>query len=229
MRHETLRCEVKLEVSDDSVGTIEGYGSVFGNVDSYGDVVAKGAFKESLKLWRTRNKLPPMLLQHGGGMFGGANDMVPIGKWDAMEEDDHGLRVKGHLIALDTDRARAVYAAIKEDTLDGLSIGFVPKQIKLGTKDSDPARTIQKVDLWEVSLVTYPANPAARVESVKSSSEYTERDLELILRDAGFTRKDAQTVITKGFRALRDSALEAAEGRLMSPKEASRYKSLFAA
>jgi HK97 family phage prohead protease len=190
-------------------GSFEGYGSVFDVVDSYGDAIEKGAFKDTLRSWRLKSKTPPMLLQHGGwGM--GATDMVPIGKWDAMEEDDHGLYVKGHLLAMDTERSKQVYAAMKEGALDGLSIGFVTKEVRMGEKPSEPARTLTAVDLWEVSIVTFPANGEARVGAMKADADMTEREFESFLRDAGFTRRDAQCIISRGFAALRDSALEPA-------------------
>lgn len=225
-----FRCplEVKAAADGDEPGTFEGYGSVYNVLDSYGDIVVKGAFEDTLKAWKAKGKLPPMLLQHGGGMFGGsALDAVPIGKWEEMREDDTGLFVKGRLLAMDTDRGRTIYAAAKDGGLDGLSIGFTPKQVKVGTKPTEPARTLQKVDLWELSLVVWPANPDSLVESVKSAREYTERDLETILRDAGFSRKDAQIVISKGFRALRDSAPEM--DRLLSDAEKRAYLRQFAA
>ncbi len=225
MRKETKAIATTLELKlapGVAAGTFSGYGSVFGNVDSYGDVVAKGAFRDTLREWKTKGKLPPMLLQHGGGFFGGAaGDLVPIGVWDEMKEDDHGLLVSGHLIAMETERAKQVYAAMQEGALDGLSIGFRVKQAKLGTKPEEPVRTLQKIDLAEVSVVTFPANGAATVDAVKSVDDWTERELEGLLRDAGFSRRDAQIVIAKGFRALRDSAPEM--GRLLSPDEKQAY------
>ena len=68
-------------------GTFSGYGAIFGNTDSYGDVIERHAFKETLRTWEDKGKWPPMLLQHGGGFLGGADDMLPIGKWNSMEEN----------------------------------------------------------------------------------------------------------------------------------------------
>ena len=97
-----LPIEVKFAGSA-SEGTFSGYGAVFGNRDSYGDVIDKGAFKSTLREWEEKGKLPPMLLQHGGGIFGGgADDMLPVGKWTAMEENARGLKVEGQLFALGT-------------------------------------------------------------------------------------------------------------------------------
>jgi HK97 family phage prohead protease len=211
MSREYLSVPFEIKAAADDAGVFEGYGSVFGNVDLGGDVVAHGAFAKSLETWQAKNKLPKMLLQHGGGGFlsGPApDDLVPIGKWEAMSEDSHGLHVKGRLFRLETDRSKSVYAAMKEGELDGLSIGYFPRETVKGKTKEDPERTIKRADLLEVSVVTFPMNTAARVEGVKSALEYTEREIEGILRDAGFSRKEAQTFIAKGFRALRDSAPE---------------------
>ena len=159
-----------LEVKFADVGTpgaFEGYGAVFGNVDSYGDVIQKGAFKESLREWKAGKRLPPMLVQHGGwGM--GDMDGLAIGKWESMEEDDHGLLVSGRLINLDTERGKTIHGAMKEGVLDGMSIGYRAKEFALGTKPTEPRRTLKKIDLVELSVVQMPANGKARVRSVKS-------------------------------------------------------------
>ena len=198
--------EVRALDSSAGPGAFEGYGSVFGVTDSYGDVVAKGAFKKTLKTWTSqRGKFPPMLLQHGGGgFFGGSSalDQVPVGKWDEMREDDTGLYVRGHLIALDTDAGKRVHAAMTEGELDGLSIGFVPREVAYGKPNTEePARTLKAVDLWEVSLVTYPANDDARVTQVKSGVELSEREFEQwLIREGGFSREHAKAIVAKGFR-----------------------------
>mgnify|MGYP001172534430 FL=1 len=189
-------CEIKVEETSDKVGTLQGYGAVFGNVDSYGDVIERGAFAETLKEWEERGKLPPMLLQHGGGFLGSADDMLPIGKWTKMREDRKGLWVEGELFALDTERGRYIYEGLKAGVLDGLSIGFMVRESKLGTKPSEPARTLTNIDLWEVSIVTFPANPKARVTGVKAFTQEDVRLLQAILRDEGFSHKDTATVIS---------------------------------
>lgn len=198
--------EMRALESSAGPGAFEGYGSVFNVVDSYGDVVAKGAFKKTLKTWTSdRGKFPPMLLQHGGGMFsGGAEDMVPVGVWDEMREDDTGLYVKGRLLALDTDLGKRVHAAMTAGALDGLSIGFVTREVAYGKQGTDePARTLKAVDLWEVSLVTYPANDDARVTQVKSGVDMTEREFEQwLIHEGRFSRDQAKAIVAKGFRQV---------------------------
>lgn len=215
----TLR-EVKFSASDPDVqvGTFSGYGAVFGNVDAYGDVIRRGAFKDTLRDWRKKGKYPPMLLQHGGGYFGGtSDDLVPIGKWTNMQEDDTGLAVEGELFGLSTDRGTYIYESMKAAVLDGLSIGYIPVAVEYGTSKEDPARTLTKIDLMELSVVTFPANSDARIDAVKAAVDITERDFERWLtRDAGLSRSEAIVVINSGFKALkakRDAGPEVSELR----------------
>lgn len=208
--------DVRALTADESPGAFEGYGSVFGVADSYGDVVAKGAFKRTLREWKQeRGKYPPMLLQHGG-WFGGAEDLVPVGVWDEMREDDTGLYVKGRLLALDSDLGKRVHAAMVAGALDGLSIGFQTRDVAYGKDGTDePARTLKAVDLWEVSLVTYPANSDARVTQVKSGVELSEREFEeWLIRQGGFSRSQAKAIVAKGFRQI------AREARVPDQREA---------
>lgn len=201
--------EVKFASADDATATGEmifsGYGAVFGNVDSYGDVIQKGAFKDTLREAKKSNNWPAMLMQHGGwGM--GADDMTPVGIWTSMEEDDTGLKVSGKLA--DTDRGVEAYKLMKmtpRPAITGMSIGYFTKEFILGNKPEEPRRTLKKVDLIEVSLVTFPANGKARVQSVKSAQNI--RIAEQALRDAGFSRTDAKAILAEGFKAapLRDA------------------------
>lgn len=200
--------EVKFaEGAEAKAGTFTGYGAIFGNLDAYGDVIQKGAFKATLKDWRKRHgKLPKMLLQHGG-MFLTDTCGIPIGKWTAMEEDDTGLRVEGELLALDTDLMKRVYAAMKAGELDGLSIGYVAREpVVYGTKPDEPRRTLKKVDLWEVSVVTFPANDEARVGAVKGAPHQNDiRSFERFLRDeGGFSCAAAKAIAAHGFKAASD-------------------------
>ena len=182
-------------------GIVKGYGSVFGNIDSHGDVIEKGAFKETLREWETQGKYPPMLLQHGGGMFGGDSmSGVPIGVWTSMEENAKGLKVEGELLAMDTDDIKRVYAAMKRQALDGLSIGYDVKESISGTKPGEPRRRLTAIDLWELSVVTFPSNDRARVGSVKAAEIRTIRDFESFLRDAGFSHSQAKSIAARGFR-----------------------------
>lgn len=193
--------EVKLAGGADAM-TFEGYGAVFGNVDSYGDVIQPGAFSDTLSGARRSGRWPAMLAQHGG-MGLSAGDMMPIGVWTDMAEDGKGLWVQGKLA--DTERGREAYELMKmapRPALDGLSIGYIAKKWTAGSKPGEARRKLEAIDLLEISLVTMPANPKARVSGVKSGAGLTERDAERALRDAGFSRKEAVAIIAGGFKAL---------------------------
>jgi len=185
-------------------GTFSGYGSVFGNVDAYGDVIEAGAFKASLGAWADKGKLPAMLWQH--------DSRKPIGVWTSMVEDAKGLYVEGELALKARDGADA-YELLKIKAVSGLSIGF---NIPRGGAEWDPKTEtyrIKQVDLWEVSPVTFPANESAQVEAVKAALEGGPAEVEEILRDAGFSRSQAKKLMAGGWKALglRDADGEEAE------------------
>lgn len=203
MQREAFYAPLEVKFADDGAkaGEFEGYGAVFGNVDAYGDVIQKGAFKDTLRDWKKEKRLPPMLVQHGGWMMTDT-DALPVGIWQEMSEDDTGLHVKGRLINLDTERGKTIYGAMKEGALDGMSIGYRAKEFALGTKPDEPRRTLKKVDLVELSVVTFPANGAARVAAVKSASGVrTIREFEDFLRDAGFSNAQAKAIASRGFKS----------------------------
>lgn len=164
---ETGLIEVKFSQASSEEGTFSGYGAVFGNIDSHGDIIEKGAFKTSLREWEAKGKLPKMLLQHGG-FFGPVDDMLPVGKWTSMEENSKGLKVEGKLFALNTDRGALIYEGLKSGELDGLSIGYKAKKYRMGTKPKDPTRWLDELDLKEVSIVTWGSNDRALVSQVKA-------------------------------------------------------------
>jgi uncharacterized protein len=166
-------CPFEVKASADSTRTFSGYGAVTGNIDSYGDVIAKGAFKDTIaKAMTGDTPWPAMLSQHGDETVDGR---TPIGAWLSMEEDDHGLKMVGQLA--NTSRGRDIYALLKmtpRPALDGLSIGYVAKDYDLHKNNSGPngaRRTLKTIDLKECSLVVFPANSKARVLSVKSRTE----------------------------------------------------------
>lgn len=200
-----LDFEFKVDKSG-AEGTFTGYGAFFGNIDAYGDVIKKGAFKETLSEWNGRGFFPPMLLNHGSGGWGGSpEDDLPIGVWSNMVEDEKGLVVEGTL-ATKTRRGAEVYELMKMDpkpAINGLSIGFRVKEAGMGTKPTEPRRTIKKIDLFEVSVVTMPANSKARVSSVKSAENIkTIRDFETFLRDVGrFSHGAAKAIASRGFKS----------------------------
>lgn len=204
MHHMTIPFrELKLAPPDASGGvsmSFEGYGAVFNNVDAYGDIIEPGAFAQFLSDVTTgKQEWPSMLLQHGGwGMT--AEDMTPIGVWTELAEDGKGLKVAGKLA--DTPRGREVHSLLKmtpRPALDGLSIGYIPKEWEPRSKPEDPRRRIKRIDLIEISPVTFPANGKARVGSVKALAELgTLSEIEDHLREAGgFSRSEAKGLIAR--------------------------------
>lgn len=193
-------------------GSVEGYGSVFGVRDNYDDVIAPGAFSASLKEHKAEGTMPAMLWQH--------NADEPIGVWTEMIEDSKGLRIKGKL-ALDTVRGKEAHALLKMGALNGLSIGFMSKQ---WTYDRDTeVRTLTEIDLWEVSLVTFPANEKARVTNVKAATDQlvAPKDAERVLRDAGFSKADATAFVSRVMR-MGEERSESADSTAQAMKAASR-------
>lgn len=175
-------------------GAFEGYASLFGKPDLGKDVVARGAFAASLE--RRGVDGIKMLFQHDPNQ--------PIGVWHRIEEDARGLRVAGQLMP-DVARAREVLSLMRAGALDGLSIGF---RTVRGDRDARTGmRTLKEVDLWEISVVTFPMHPDARVSTVKnhpfSERVPTEREFERWLtRDAGLSRSQARTLMRSGFKSL---------------------------
>ena len=201
MNKKDLSFEIKA-VSDD--GLFSGYASVFDNVDSYGDIVRKGAFVESIGEWEAKGKMPPILWNH--------DPSDPIGVYTKMQEDDKGLFVEGRLLIDDVPRAKQTHALMKAGVIDGLSIGYRVKEY-LYNVDEEVTELI-KLSLREVSIVTFPANPETRIEAVKSRLDAGELptlpEFEKFLREAGFSKSQATAIAGHGLRKLlSDSAPEA--------------------
>lgn len=167
-------CQVKM---DGESGRFSGYASVFGGIDAYGDTIVRGAYADAIRDFSS----PKMFFNH-------RSFDLPIGKWIDIGEDDVGLRVDGE-ITMGMSFGRDVHAALKHGTLDGISVGIVLSKDDYEMR-SNGGRLIKKVKrLVEASVVTFPADGAARVEldSVKYELEHLEtiRDFERFLRDAG--------------------------------------------
>jgi len=195
-------------------GAIEGYGSVFGVRDSYADIIAPGAFAASIAAHRSAGTMPAMLWQHDAE--------EPIGVWSEMVEDARGLLVKGQLV-LETTRGRETHALLKAGALNGLSIGFMSKQWSYD-RDSE-IRTLTEIELWEVSLVTFPANEQARLTSVKAMVEpEAPKDAERALRDAGFSRAEATAFVSRLMR-MGEERREAAQSTAKTLAAAERLLS----
>lgn len=165
-------------------GLISGYGSIFGNEDSYGEIVAKGAFVKSLN----SNQKIKMLWQHNADM--------PIGNWANLKEDDIGLKGDA-VLPLDIVSINEKYQMAKAGLVDGLSIGYMIR--KNGYEQLDNGTFLLKdLDLREISLVTFPANPLALISNVKNF-QFSAFSLQTELREKGFTKKQAIDAVIKAF------------------------------
>ncbi len=153
--HAPLLPRQRMSLSED--GLVEGYASLFGEIDQSRDMVMAGAFAQSLRLRGLRRI--PMLFQH--------DPSEPVGIWLELREDWRGLFARGRLIP-DVVRARELFALVKAGAVDGLSIGYRTVRARVDPKTR--VRKLQQVDLWEISIVTFPLLSGARVRAVKSAS-----------------------------------------------------------
>jgi HK97 family phage prohead protease len=172
-------------------GAIEGYASLFGEVDQGGDIVAAGAYGASLSKLTAQDRKVKMLWQH--------DPAQPIGVWEELREDDRGLWVKGRILT-EVEKGREAIALIKAGSIDGLSIGYRTINAQ---KDDGGNRVLKEVDLWEVSLVTFPMLPTARVatkgevpseliEKLKAGGRLTEREFEAAVKGLGLSNSQAE-------------------------------------
>lgn len=198
----------------DDEGQIEGYASVFGGApDSYGDIIAPGAFAASLTRHKRAGTAPLMLWGHDASQ-------PPIGNWVDVAEDGKGLWVQG-AIDIEDPMGLRVHRALKRKAMKGLSIGYETLD-----SESDPkrpgVRILKEVELWEVSPVNFPAQPRAAVDNVKA---YTSggnlpslSEFEDFLREAGFSKSQAAAIAGKGLASL----LRGEPGNAPDPVELAR-------
>lgn len=167
-------CRFDEELTVSKGQKIEGYASLFGACDQGGDIVEPGAYGRSLKALGTAGRRVKMLWQH--------DPSEPIGIWDEVREDARGLFVKGRLLP-DVARAREAAALIEAGAIDGLSIGY---RTVRATKDDQGRRLLSEVELWEVSLVTFPMLPQARVANAEAEEAKGSdlRELAQVFHDA---------------------------------------------
>ncbi len=172
LEHKFARFGDGVTVGDDL--TIEGYASLFGEADQSGDLVQAGAYKASLTALGASGRKVKMLWQH--------DPAQPIGIWDEVREDARGLWVKGRLLD-STQRGREAAALIAAGALDGLSIGY---RTRRASKNEKGQRVLMELELWEVSVVTFPMLPSARVAAKGDSpvAENALRELAAALRRA---------------------------------------------
>lgn len=209
MLHKDFGLEIK---SANDAGEIEGYGSTFGGEpDSYGDIIEKGAFDETIRAHKASGTMPTMLWGHNAGD-------VPIGDWIDMAEDDKGLWLKGRIDLEDEVGAR-VYRAVKAKRVRGLSIGY---DVAKSRDEKRGIRVLEKLNLWEVSAVNFPANIHAGFTAVKQNDSFASwlagdrpqrRELEGFLKE-GFNVSNSEAermanALLNDDRGVRDDDAEA--------------------
>jgi HK97 family phage prohead protease len=180
----------------DDTGHIEGYGSVFGVVDAYREVVVAGAFQESIQERKASGRVLPMLWQHRAA--------EPIGPWDVFREDEKGLWVEGTLLKDTVSQAREAHALARAGVVSGLSIGYYVLDDSYNEKER--ILYLKKISLEEISLVTFPANEEARIETVKRKlalGQLGYREMRDVLRErCGLTKAQAERLLDLGFPGL---------------------------
>ena len=162
---ETKYCSFDAQAGLKKGAEIAGYASVFGASDQGGDIVQKGAYAPCLKKLTTSGRRVKMLWQH--------DPTRPIGVWDEVREDGHGLFVKGRILT-DVALGKEALALVKAGAIDGLSIGY--RTIR-AEKSANGARLLHELELWEVSLVTFPMLPEARVSPDEDTEEALANEL----------------------------------------------------
>ena len=173
MELERKYCALGGEVTVTDGSLIEGYASLFGACDQGGDVVEAGAYATSLASLAARNSRVKMLWQH--------DPTQPIGVWDEVHEDGRGLYVKGRILT-DVEKGREAVALVQAGAIDGLSIGY---RTKRAVKDGRGRRLLSELELWEVSLVTFPMLPEARVGAKgETPPDSPFREMAAVLRTA---------------------------------------------
>ena len=191
-----FQAEIKAYQDDDDEeekGRFSGYGSIFNNKDLGNDVMMEGAFAKSLAKKGARGV--KLLYQHKAD--------EPIGVLDEIMEDRKGLRVQGRL-AMNTQKGKEVYELMKMGAIDGLSIGYrvAPKGAQYDEKGK--RRMLKEVDLMEISAVTFPMNPRARIMGVKGEGKHNIREWEEFLREAGGLSRSESKVIAGAVMKLWD-------------------------
>jgi HK97 family phage prohead protease len=177
-------------------GRFTGHGSVFGEVDSYGEIVAPGAFTESLAEIAAKGRKVPVLWQH--------RTDEPIGVYERLAEDGTGLDMVGRLLTKSVARAGEAYALMQAGAVTGASIGYRVRESSFDEQTG--IRTLTKLELLEVSVVTFPANDLARVDAVKMKLAHgglpSLPEFESLLRDAGFSKRKAAVIANRGLKHL---------------------------
>lgn len=198
----------EIKALDDETGEFEGYGSTFGGEpDSYGDVIVKGAYTETLKAHKAKGTMPKMFWQH--------DSREVIGKWVEASEDDHGLKLRGKL-NMGVQRGREAHALLKEGDIDGLSIGYSIN--KYESDEETGVWYLKELDLFEVSVVSIGANENATISSVKAAKASHEI-IERLKAGDRLTEREFETLLKGNLGLSNAQAERAARIHLKGPGE----------
>ena len=176
-------------------GLFSGYASVFEEIDSYRDIVKRGAFEKTLADTESKGRAVPILWQHDASK--------PIGVYTSLKEDERGLYVEGQL-NMDVQQAREALSLLKQKALSGISIGY--NSVRYDTDVKSGIRRLYELKLFEASLVTFPACDSARVTDVKTiladGNLPSLPEFEDFLCEAGFSRSQAKAIAGNGLTKL---------------------------
>lgn len=176
-------------------GLFSGYASVFEEIDSYRDIVKRGAFEKTLAESESKGRAVPILWQHDAAK--------PIGVYTELKEDEHGLYVEGQL-NMDVQQAREALSLLRQKALSGISIGY--NSVRYDTDVKSGVRRLYELKLYEASLVTFPACDGARVTDVKTILADGQLpslpEFEDFLCEAGFSRSQAKAIAGNGLTKL---------------------------
>lgn len=169
----TKHFELQVKAAEEDEGRISGYASVFGNKDSYGDIVIKGAFNSFLNRINSSGKVVPVFYGHNM-----EDPKANIGRVLELAEDDYGLKFDAQLDLSGDTYGRIVYEQLKDGRLDSMSFGYQVLDYAIA-KD---ATELRELELFEISVVPIPANPEARITEVKAGRAISAKNMDLIRR-----------------------------------------------
>lgn len=195
---QTRQLDFRLHIREASEsGEFSGLASVFNvPVPSYQEIVLPGAFAETIKRHESAGTMPTVLYQH--------NIREPIGRITQLEETDEGLAFTGKL-SLGVQRGNETHILMRDEVITTVSIGFMP----VSWRRDEPEKgwiAHEEVDLWEISPVTFAAQAEAKIQQVRAAmiagGTPSKRDLEAVLRDAGFSKREALAIVAEGYGGI---------------------------
>jgi uncharacterized protein len=190
--------ELKFSKADEPNGLFSGYAAVFDNIDSHGDIISAGAFKQTLAERKASGRGVPMHVMHR--FMGG--DGLPVGVFQKVEEDAKGLRVQGKISGMNTDTGRLLYERAKDGAFGGLSIGYKIKEDGFvpGKRGDAHKRILTNLDLREISLVDSPSNAMSRISEFKTLNSVA--DISRLLHAGGVADRLATKMARLAIKAV---------------------------